>query len=267
MKTNRPFIFLAICLFACLGVTAAAWSVETKSSVQSKQITAPAAGAPVMTQAIKDVPPQVIIVTPVEGDTWYASETRDIQWKTIAIPEGFKIKIRFVRSDKSEYLIADNLPRSGKFSWKIDGGAFQSKQGPTGFYGSLSVPVDTTGKLTLTASDGATKYEGEVSLSLVIPKVKITSPKNGDTWHVGKTYLVAWQTTGPALSPVQINIVAGGGFSVNFLYSTNMSNTGHTYITVPASPILDNTTDFHLVILSSIASFPYNDEVAIKVMK
>ena len=271
MKTNRYIIFLVTFLCCWLGVVAAAWPAETKGSAASKQITAPPAAGPAkVTQAIKDVSPQVMILNPVEGDTWYGGETRDIQWMTSAIPEGFKIKITFVRSNKSEQFIADNLPKSGKFSWKIDGWAFQYKQVATGYGGTKPVAVDTTGKLKLTASDGAKKYEGEVSLSLVIPKVKITSPKNGDTWYVGKTYPVTWKSTGPALSPVQINIESGGGFIGNFLYTTNMSNTGSTNITVPTSPILDNTNSFRLIILSTLASFPgpyYNDEVSIKVMK
>lgn len=271
MKTNRCLIFLVTFLCSWLCVVAAAWPAETKSTAPSKQITAPTAAGPAkVTQAIKDIAPQVIIMNPAEGDTWYGSETRDIQWNTIAVPEGFKVKIRFVRSDKAEYVIADNLPRSGKFSWKIDAWAFQSKQVATGYGGSMPVPIDTAGKLRLTASDGAKKYEAEVSLSLVIPKLKITSPKNGDTWYVGKTYPVTWQSTGPAPWPIQINIEAGGGFSAMFLSSTNTANTGAANITVPTSPILDSITNFRLVVLTTLASFPgtyYNDEISIKVMK
>jgi hypothetical protein len=271
MKTNRLFIFLVTFLCSWLCVVAAAWPVETKSTAPSKQIAAPPAAGPAkVTQAIKDVAPQVIIINPVDGDTWYGGETRDIQWNTIAIPEGFKIKIRFVLPGKGEYFIADNLPRSGKFSWKLDGWAFQSEQVATGYGGTKTVLSDTTAKLKLIAYDGGKTYEREIPLSLVIPRLKITSPKNGDTWYVGKTYPVKWQSTGPALSPVQINIEAGGGFGAKFLYSTNMGNMGATNITVPTSPILDNTTNFRLIILSTMASFPgtyYNDEVSIKVMK
>jgi hypothetical protein len=219
---------------------------------------------------MKDIPPQVVIINPVDGDTWYGGETRDIQWNTIAIPESFKIKIRFVLPGKGEYFIADNLPRSGKFSWQINGLTFQSKQVATGYGGTKTVLSDTAGKLKLIAYDGGKTYEKEVPLSLVIPRLKITSPKNGDTWYVGKTYPVTWQSTGPAPWPMQINIEAGGGFSAMFLSSTNTANTGAANITVPTSPILDSTTNFRLVVLSTLASFPgtyYNDEVSIKVMK
>jgi len=275
MKTNRPVIFLVTLLCSWLGVVAAGWPVETKSTAPSKQSTAPPAGGPAkVTPAIKDIPPQVIIINPVEGDTWYGTETHDIQWKTLAIPEGFKIKIEFIRSEQSGlgsfFFLADNLPKSGKYSWKITEEAFQKKQVATGWGGTQPVPVDTKGKLKLIASYGGKTYEGEVSISLVIPKLKITSPPKGDTWHVGKTYAVTWNNIGPALSPVQINIESGGGISANFLYSTNMANTGSTSIKVPTSPILDNNTDFRLIIQSDIISFPgpyIHDEVSIKIMK
>lgn len=277
MKTNRPVMFLVIFLCSWLGIVAPVWPEEQKSIAPGRQITSPTVGGPAKAQpattlkAIKNLAPQVVVFSPGEGETWYGGETRDIQWKTLAIPGGSKIKIEFIRSDATKLPLGDNLPSSGKFSWKITEQAFLTKQVANPYGGMPSyIPLNTEGKLKLTASYEGKTSEGERSISLVIPGLKITSPKQGDVWHVGKTYAVTWQNIGPPLSTVNILIGSGGGFSFRPLYSTNLANTGSASITVPASPLLEDTTNFKLSVQSSATYFPENyihDKVQIKIMK
>jgi len=276
MKTNRPVMFLVIFLCSWLGIVAPVWPEEQKSIAPGRQITSPTVGGPAKAQpattlkAIKNLVPQVVVFSPAEGETWYGGETRDIQWKTLAIPGGSKIKIEFIRSDATKLPLGDNLPSSGKFSWKITEQAFLTKQVANPYGGMPSyIHQNTQGKLKLTASYEGKTSEGERSISLVIPGLKITSPKQGDVWYAGKTYAVAWQNIGSPLSTVDIWLGTSGGFSFP-LYTTHMANTGSASITVPASPLLEDTTNFKLSVQSSATYFPENyihDKVQIKIMK
>ncbi len=265
MRTNRPVMILVAFLFSWLGVMATVWPEEIKTVVPSKKIAAPPAAEPKkVTPQVKDVSPQVIVTSPSEGETWYGGETRDIQWSTLAIPESSKIRIEFIRSDTAKFILGDNLPRSGKFSWKIGQGYFLSTKVSGGVLaGTVDWPLNTKGTLKVTASSEGKTYGVERSISLLVRAIKITSPKEGDVWQVGKTYVVSWQNIGPAVSNVRIQISKGWGP----LYDKLVANTGSASITVPT---VDHTDNWPLGLYSDGMSFPerfIHDRVAIKIMK
>jgi hypothetical protein len=183
MKTYRPVMFLAIFFCFCLVIVDAGWSAEQKTGAPSTQRAAPLKVGPAKAEPVKmplvekNVAPQVVVVSPGQEETWYGDETHDIQWKTVAIPTSAnaKIKIEFIQSGGKIIPLADNLPSSGKYSWKITIDAFlwetvtmHTKTG--GNMGSFKTPVKTQGKLKLTASYEGKKAEGETSLTLAAPQ-------------------------------------------------------------------------------------------------
>jgi hypothetical protein len=197
-------MFFVIFLCFWLGIVAPVWPEEQKSGVPGRQMTSPAAGGPAKAQpattlkANKNIQPQVVVVSPDERATRYGGETCDIRWMTLAIPAGSKMKIEFIRSDGTKQTLGDNLSSPGNFSWKITEQEFLKKQIANPYGGLPSyIPQNTQGKLKLTASSGGKTVEGERSISILMPGLKIISPKEGDLWHVGKTYAVTWQNIGP----------------------------------------------------------------------
>lgn len=285
MKTYRPVTFLAIFFCFCLVIVDAGWSAEPKPGAVNVQKAAPAkvgpakADPPKAVVADKNIAPLVLVLSPGQGETWYGGESRDIQWKTVAIPQSAKIKIEFFQSGGKIIPLADNLPSSGKYSWKITLASFLIKTvtDPPSMGGKTrSFPVDTQGTLKLTASYEGKNAVGESSLTILIPAIKITSPKSGDVWHVGKTYAVTWQNIGPSVPTVDAGIWFGQSYGARPLYSTRVANTGSANITVPAGPAgiqVEDINDFRVSVNGwpdANISFPsdyFYDRVAIKILK
>jgi len=279
MKTNRPIMFFVIFFCSWLGIVASVWPEEKKIGAPGRQITSPAVEGPAKAQpatpmkANKNIQPQVVVVSPDEGATFYGGQTCDIRWMTIAIPADSKMKIEFIRSDGTKLTpLGDNLSSPGKFSWEITEQAFLKKQIANPYGGLPSyIPQNTQGKLKLTASSGGKTYENQRSISILMPGLKIMSPKKGDIWHVGNTYAVTWQNIGPPLPKVDIMIGAGAGYASLPSYTTQVTNTGSASITLPASALFENWTgNYWLSVQTSTTSFPeryINDNVTIQMMK
>jgi len=278
MKTNRPIMFFVIFLCSWLGIVASVWPEEQKRVAPGRQITVPALEAPSKAQpptpmkANMNVQPQVVVASPDEEATFYGGETCDIRWMTLAIPAGSKLKIEFIRSDATKQTLGDNLSSPGNFPWKINEEAFLKKQIANPYGGMPSyLPQDTQGKLKLTASSEGKTYENERSISLLMPGLKIMSPKAGDILHVGNTYTVTWQNIGPPLPKVDIMIGAGAGLGSLPSYTTQVTNTGSASITVPASALFENWTgSYWLSVQSSAVPFPecyIHDKVYFQMMK
>jgi hypothetical protein len=271
-------MFIVIFLCFCLVFAASAWP-EQRNITQGGQITAPVTVAPAKVQPaatmkanVTNIQPQVVVASPEEGVIFYGGQTCDIKWMAIGIPAGSKMKIEFIRSDSTKQTLGDNLSIPGNFSWTINEQAFLKKQITNPYGGPPSyLPQNTQGKIKLTVSDGGKTYENERSVSILIPGLKITNPKAGDTWHVGHTYTVTWQNIGPPIPKVDIMIGAGSGYASIPSFITKVTNTGSKSITLPASVLFENWTgSYWLSVQSSGSLFPENyiyDKITINIMK
>jgi hypothetical protein len=267
-----------VSIFSGAGHFAASAWPEQKNITQGGQIVAPAPVVPAKTQPaatvkanVTNIQPQVVVISPDDGATFYGGQTCDIHWMTMGIPAGSKMKIEFVRSDGTKLTLGDNLSIPGDFQWKINEPAFLTKQVPYGYGGTYYFPQNTQGKIKLTTSSEGKTYENERSISILMPGLKITNPKQGDTWHVGQTYTVTWQNIGPPLPKVYLVIGAGSGYASIPSYTTNGANTGSASINLPASALFPNWTGSYWVsVQSNATSFPemyIYDSVTINMMK
>jgi hypothetical protein len=242
MKANRSIIIFVT--FFCLSFVFAvsAWPAEQKNINPGRQITSPAAVAPAKAQpaaplkANTNVQPQIVFVSPNEEATFWGGQTCNIQWTTIGIPAGSKMKIEFLRSGLSTMILGSNLSIPGNLQWKINEQEFLEP--PYNYSGQLHNNIQ--GKLKLTTSVEGKTYESEKPVSISLPGLKITNPKSGDILQVGKPYTVAWQYTGPPLPKVHIIIGAGVSYAALESYRTTVANTGSTNITIPESALFDN---------------------------
>jgi hypothetical protein len=278
MKANRSIIIFVT--FFCLSFVFAvsAWPAEQKNINPGRQIISPAAVAPAKAQpaaplkANTNVQPQIVVASPDEGATFYGGQICDIKWMTIGIPAGAKMKIEFIRSDATKLTLGDNLSIPGNFSWTINEQAFLKKQITNPYGGPPSyLPQNTQGKIKLTTFSEGKTYENERSISILIPGLKITNPKAGDTWHVGQTYNVTWQNIGPPVPKIDIMIGAGSGYASIPSFITKLTNTGSASITIPASALFDNwKSSYWLSVQSPGSLFPENyiyEKITINLMK
>ena len=277
MKTNRLIMFFVTALCFCLFFAALAWA-EQKNIFPGRQITSPAPVVPAKAQPAvvqkvnTNVQPQVVVVSPDEGVTFYGGQICYIKWMTIGIPAGSKMKIEFIRSDATKLTLGENLSIPGNFQWTINEQAFLKKQIPNPYGGQPSyLPQNTQGKIKLTASGEGKTYENERSVSILIPGLKITNPKAGDTLHTGQTYTVTWQNIGPPIPKVDIMIGAGSGYASIPSFFTKVTNTGSASITIPASALFENWTgSYWFSVQSSGSLFPEKyiyEKITINLMK
>jgi hypothetical protein len=190
--------------------------------------------------AFDAVNPAVEVVSPGQGATWYAGETRSITWKPSMLPDNAKVTIEMIRSsDSKKVKLADSLSNSGAYPWKITG-ALLSQETQQGALSAHTIYYDTKGTLRLTAvADGRT-YTAEKPITLAPPRIRITNPKEGDTWYVGKTYTVTWEKEGPSSSTATLEIGAGGLFIPSLYMQT--PNSGSVSITLPPTVLFPNWT-------------------------
>lgn len=274
MKTNRLIMFFVAFLCFCL-VFAASARAEQKNIFPGRQITSPAPAASAKTQpaatvkANTNVQPQIVFVSPNEGATFWGGQTCNIQWTTIGIPAGSKMKIEFLRSGLSTMILGSNLSIPGNLQWKINEQAFLEP--PFNYNGKLHNNIQ--GKLKLTTIIEGKTYENEKSVSISLPGLKITNPKSGDILQIGKPYTVAWQYTGPPLPEVLIIIGAGVDIAAKESYRTKVANTGSTSITIPESALFNNWKyDYWLKVVSAAEgeTFPrkyINDLIGVNIIK
>ena len=272
MKTNRFIMFFVIFLCSCLVFAASAWA-EQKSVPSRQQITSPAAVAPAKAQSAvqvnTNIQPQVVFASPDEGATFWGGQTCNIQWTTIGIPAGSKMKIEFLRSGLSTMVLGSNLSIPGNLQWKINEQAFLEP--PYNYNGKLHNNIQ--GKLKLTTSTEGKTYESERPVSISLPGLKITNPKSGDILQIGKPYTVTWQYTGPPLPEVLIIIGAGTSYAARESYRTTVANTGSTSINIPESALFDNwKSGYWLKVVSAAEgeTFPIkyiNDIIGINIIK
>lgn len=273
MKTNRLIMFFVAAFCFCLFFTALAWA-EQKNISPGRQITSPAPVAPAKAQpaaslkANTNVQPQIVFVSPNEGATFWGGQTCNIQWTTIGIPAGSKMKIEFIRSGLSTMIFGSNLSIPGNLQWKINEQAFRE-----GAFYDGKLHNNIQGKLKLTTIIEGKTYESERSVSISLPGLKITNPKSKDILQIGKPYTVAWQYAGPSLPEVMIIIGAGVDIAAMESYRTKVANTGSASVTIPESALFNNWKyDYWLKVVSAAEgeTFPRKyiyDVIGINIIK
>ncbi len=196
----------------------------------------------------------VDVVSPGQGTTWYVGETHNITWKPSMLPDNTKMTIEHIRSaDSKKVKLADNVSNSGSYAWKITSAPL-SQQTQQGAFGQHTNFLDTKGTVRITAvADGRT-YTAERPIILASPKIRITNPKPGDTWQVGKTYTVTWEKEGTTASTATLEIGAGGLFIPSFIIQT--PNSGSATITLPSSVLFQGwTADYALKLNADVEGF------------
>jgi hypothetical protein len=222
--------------------------------------------------------PQVVITSPGAGETLYGGQTHSIQWKTLGIPQGARVKIEFLQSGGKTVPLADNLPSPGKYSWRIGSDAYMWKPGEQQLGLFLPGPtqsvehgklLETQGRLRLTASyEGGKRSVGESALTLGIATLKITSPKEGDEWRAGETHTVTWQSKGMSRTTTVTVQIDKGGWGGPLVYS-KAANTGSRTITIPVElPNYWKDGDDHtLAVTANVPGFSDHELVGRVVIK
>ena len=118
----------------------------------------------------------ITLLSPNSSSAWCIGSQQDIQWQS-SLGENVKLKIELLRTSFDIFkTIAENVPNTGHYLWKIDRQQYNFGQG--------------IWILRLRTMDGQIVYESD-RFSVGKPFM-INSPKSNYTWRTGNTYTIVW---------------------------------------------------------------------------
>ncbi len=165
--------------------------------------------------------PFIKVKRPNGGETYYANKYAPIHWDWTG---GFSnVKLEYsTDGGESWTVITSSTTNDGCYSWHIPNG--------------LSA---TTCKIRVTNTSDPNSYDisdSNFTVTTTLPPdtIKITSPKNGDQWIVGRHYYITWTTLG-SITNVKIEYSTDGG-STWSLITASTSNDGQYEWTIPNTP-------------------------------
>ena len=164
-------------------------------------------------------PQSIKIVSPHRGAILLKGNTYTIRWEKSGNMSS-NVKIRLMQSGVKVLGITDSTPNNGSFSWAVPASLAN---------GSYYIRVKTIDNVVyddgekFTITDAPLKKES----------ITITSPKSGDIWNKGKTYLIKWTKSGTMNANVKIRLMQGGTKILGITDST--TNDGSFSWTVPSN--------------------------------
>ncbi len=160
--------------------------------------------------------PTLTLVTPNGGESWSIGSTKSISWTNTGTIANVKLEYS-INSGVNYSLITSSTPNTGSYLWTI----------PNVSSASVRVRVSDASNTTIKDASNAnfTIYNATV------PTLTITSPNGGESWVVGTSRSISWNTGG-TLANVKIEYSINGGATYSII-TASVPNTGSYTWTVP----------------------------------
>ncbi len=160
------------------------------------------------------------VTAPNGGETWYTGASEDITWNSGGFTGNVKIELNRSYSGGAWETLYASTANDGIESWTVSG-------------------TSTTSAARIRVSSATTPTINDVSdanFTISLPIITIVVPNGGETWHIGNSYFVQWQTTGLTGNvKIELNRTYPAG-TWETLYSSTV-NDGYQewYVTSPTS--------------------------------
>lgn len=168
------------------------------------------------------------VTSPAAGTAWKMYSDQTIRWSPGSAGPAVNLALR--RNHVFYQKIADNVPNTGSYAWKVPYGVI-----PDGQY---SVAISSPSK--------PEAYGESAPFFSIIPfsaSVDVQTPDGGEQWTIGSTQEIRW--IGPAgATRVRISLYKGGNFLSTLAGDT--ANDGSFTWVVPASLAPGN--DYHIAV-------------------
>ena len=161
--------------------------------------------------------PFITVTSPNDGENWQLGSTEDITWTSNA---GGNVKIELYKGSTYYKTITSSTPNDGFDSWTI----------PTDYdvYSSYRI------KITSTSNSSIYDYSDSYFSLSAVPYIQVTSPNGGESWKVGSTQNITWNSSGTS-GNVKIEYSSNGGSSWSTVVASTLDDGSHSW-TIPNTP-------------------------------
>ncbi len=163
--------------------------------------------------------PTLTIVTPNGGENWRQGEVKNISWTTQGLDANSLLKIEYSLDKGSKWnLITSSYKNSGSYLWTIPD----------------NLPSSSACFVKVSSTDFSTcKDSNDVVFSIIKPVVGVLIPNSGETWYLGESRSIQWNSIG-GLGNVKIEYSLDKGLTWSNVIAT-APNTGFYFWTIPSS--------------------------------
>jgi hypothetical protein len=163
--------------------------------------------------------PLLTILTPNGGENWRQGEVKNISWKTEGLETTSNLKIEFSTNNGKKWnTLVASYKNSGSYLWTI----------------ADSIPSSSTCFVKVSSLDFSTcKDSNDLAFSIIKPVVGVIVPNNGETWYVGESKSIQWNSLGGS-GNVKIELSTDKGSTWNNVIAST-PNTGFYYWTIPSA--------------------------------
>lgn len=185
----------------------------------------------------------IIVIAPTSSTTWYINDTYTIRWSAENI--GSSVKLSLYQEGWPTATLTTSTENDGEYSWQITNDILPS----------------TSCKLKVESTSYASVYGISDYFAIDRRSITVHDP-NEETWYVGETCTIAWDSQG-AGDYVDISLYVDGELS--FTIAEQTENDGYYQWTVP--PGLDQGSSYSIQISSNTysgVSSTSTNEIAIK---
>jgi hypothetical protein len=183
------------------------------------------------------------VTAPNGGETWYVGSTQNITWTYTGPPSQYDIEYS-TDNGTTWNLVATNVSvgaGGGSYAWVIPNTP------------STQCLVRVTDMIDPTRTDVSNAV-----FTIAAPTITVVSPNGGESWLIGSTQTISWNSVGP-ISQVMIEYTSDGGTTWNLIAAPVPNGTGGgTYSwTVPATPsgfCIVRVSDFMLSSINDVSN-------------
>jgi hypothetical protein len=163
--------------------------------------------------------PTLTVITPNGGENWRQGEVKNISWKTEGLETTSLLKIEYsLNKGTSWNLITSGYKNSGSYLWTI----------PDNLPSSSVCFVKVSSQDFLTCKDS-----NDVVFSIIKPVVGVLIPNSGETWYLGESRSIQWNSIG-GLGNVKIEFSLDKGITWSNVIAAT-PNTGFYFWAIPTT--------------------------------
>ncbi len=158
----------------------------------------------------------ITVTSPNGGEVVYVDSTYAITWTSTGTIDS--VKIQYSTDGGSFWsIIVASTQNNGSHTWTVP-----------------DAPSTNCLVRVLDAADNDPWDESDGAFEIVAPSITVTSPNGGETWEVGSTQTITWNSAG-TIPNAKIEYSTNSGSSWNTIVSSTTNDGSHTW-TVPDAP-------------------------------
>jgi hypothetical protein len=157
--------------------------------------------------------PRIVVTNPNGGESYYVGSTTNITWTSTNVTT---VNIEYSTDNGTEWtIIGSTGAAAGTYSW-------------------ANIPNAPSSYCLIRVSDSDSPGISDVSNTVfsIVNKIKLLSPNNGESWQVGSTHKIEWQST--SVTNITLTYSTNNGVSWTTI-GTATASTGYYNWAIPAS--------------------------------